>query len=114
MTQKNKNIFFLTFSPTQDLCGTWYLFAYLTNKNGEVLEFDSLVIHKKCTDNPGLSLRVSKSSDKVGSGLEFGITNPFRAIGIDSISVANIADKCTQDITSCNLTDMQVINFSSL
>ena len=41
-------------------------------------------------------------------GLQQGSENPFQIIGIDSISVANIADNCSQDISVCNQTDLQV------
>lgn len=62
---------------------------------------------KPCTDKPGLSLSVSKSSNNVKSTLDHGMLNPFKAIGIDEIKVINTPQNCS----GCDHTDLQVILF---
>ena len=106
-----REIFLDNLSDTQEKCGRFNLFAYLRSKDGQILEFDSLALEKPCSDNPGLRLKVNKNSDKVQSGLQPGSNNPFKIIGIDSISVENVAAACTQDIEACNQTDLQVCKY---
>ena len=60
---------------------------------------------KPCTDKPGLSLSVSKSSNNVKASLEHGMLNPFKAIGIDEINVINTPRNCS----GCDHTKLQVI-----
>ena len=96
-------------SESDETCGVFYLHAYLSNDRSQVLEFETLKVVKPCRDNPGLSLRVERNSGNVRqSGLYPGTQNPFRAIGVSSVSVANIADNCTQDTGACNQTAVQV------
>ena len=96
-------------SESDETCGVFYLHAYLSNDRSQVLEFETLKVVKPCRDNPGLSLRVERTSGNVRqSGLYPGTQNPFRAIGVSSVSVANIADNCTQDTGACNQTAVQV------
>ena len=106
--QKYKIIVICCSSSKSDQCGTFYVLVYTVDRDGKILEFDSLVLKKPCQDNPGLSLRVTRNSNQVNPGLQQGSVNPFEIIGIDSISVANIADNCSQDISVCNQTDLQV------
>ena len=103
-----RKIFLDNISETNEKCGRFNLFAYLRSKYGQILEFDSLALEKPCSDNPGLRLKVNKNSVKVQSGIQPGSNNPFKIIGVDSISVENVADICTQDIGACNQTDLQV------
>ena len=96
-------------SESDETCGVFYLHAYLSNDRSQVLEFETLKVVKPCRDNPGLSLRVERTSGNVRqSALYPGTQNPFRAIGVSSVSVANIADNCTQDTGACNQTAVQV------
>ena len=80
--------------------GNHLLFLY-----EDILEFDKVKFMKPCTDKPGLSLSVSKSSNNVKSTLDHGMLNPFKAIGIDEIKVINTPQNCS----GCDHTDLQVI-----
>lgn len=76
---------------------------------GEILDFDSLHLVRKCSDRPGLSLKVVRREDKVVNALRKGSVNPFKIIGIDSISVTNTVQNCSKAYTDCNnQTDIQV------
>ena len=68
------------------------------------LFWEQIKFTKPCTDKPGLSLSVSKNSNKVKSSLRQGTLNPFRVIGIDEIKVINAPRNCS----GCDHTDMQV------
>ena len=47
---------------------------------------------------------------QVVNALEKGSVNPFKIIGIDSISVTNTVQNCSKDYTDCNRqTDIQVV-----
>ena len=108
MQKEEKTIVICCSSSKSDQCGTFYVLVYTEDKDEKILEFDSIVLKKPCQDNPGLSLRITRNSNQVKPGLRQGSENPFQIIGIDSISVANIADNCSQDISVCNQTDLQV------
>ena len=54
-------------SRTEQKCGVFYLTVSSLNSAGEILDFDSLQLLKKCSDRPGLSLRVVRREDKVGA-----------------------------------------------
>ena len=93
-----------------DKCGRFTLFATLRgNTDSGIVEFESLDFEKPCLDNPGLRLKVTRNSNKVRRSLKIGSQNPFQIIGVESISIENVAEACTtQDIGSCNQTDLQV------
>ena len=46
---------------------------------------------------------------QVNSGLKRGSVNPFKIIGVESISVENSVQNCSQDLIDCTKqTDVQV------
>ena len=115
-------------SGTAQKCGVFYLTVSSLTSTGELKDFDSLQLVKKCSDRPGLSLNVVRRENKVAgccgycywfnivliyfqvvNALRKGSVNPFKIIGIDSISVANTVQNCSKDYTDCNnQTDIQV------
>ena len=98
------NEWILNFSSSEKVCGTGYIYVYISNAEQDILEFDQIKFSKRCTDKPGLSLGVSKNSNTVKSSLKQGMLNPFRAIGIDDIQVVNAPRNCSD----CEHTDLQV------
>ena len=57
----------------------------------------------------GVSAPTLFSYFQVVNDLEIGSVNPFKIIGIDSISVTNTVQNCSKDYTDCNnQTDIQV------
>ena len=98
---------------TDSECGNVILFASIFDKDGKILEFDSLALRKKCSDNPGLSLKVVTGNPNVINSIEPGMKNPFQAIGISSISVTNSGNSCPGDSSSpaytCYQTGYQVL-----
>jgi len=90
-------------SSSEKVCGTGYIYVYISNAEQDILEFDQIKFSKRCTDKPGLSLGVSKNSNTVKSSLKQGMLNPFRAIGIDEIQVVNAPRNCSD----CDYTDLQ-------
>ena len=83
--------------PTcKDRCGTFYLTVSLKSAAGKALWFDSLALRKKCSDKPGLSLKVTTKSDNVIGTLFQGSQNPFEKIGIDKVTIRNEVLNCTK------------------
>ena len=54
-----------TVSSSPERCGVVYLIASLLSDSGDMIDFDSLQLTKKCSDSPGLSLKVVRNSEKV-------------------------------------------------
>ena len=52
-------------SSSPSKCGTFYLMVSVVSASGDITEFDSLKLIKKCSDFPGLSLKVVRNSEKV-------------------------------------------------
>ena len=76
-------------------CGNFYIVVSLQDGKGNALEFDTLPMQRKCSDKPGLSLKVEHRTKKVVGTLRRGSKNPFNLIGINSISVQNFVKNCT-------------------
>ena len=54
-----------TLSQTAQKCGEFFLTVSSLTSGGEMRDFDSLHLIKKCSDRPGLSLKVVRREDKV-------------------------------------------------
>ncbi len=71
-----------------------------------MLDFDTLILQRPCTDRPSLRLAVQTANPTVNINLQARSANPFAALGISEIRVENMAAGCQTAAGCQNMTAM--------